>query len=221
MALKSVFCHQDKTNARWITAFLPQHCKIILNISIFLCHFRKCFIYLQHASFCHLLDPLFHSFQPPLSLIQRRSCKCPLSGVIIDTLIAIQTLKNSQKRRKKMYQSKRKVVNVNNIAKPEILRCRILPTTIPVNLWHFVPKKKKSNSTFADFCRFKFQKARVPSSSTSLTVCNLCMMSTPDSIHPLTECHIIIPSVRHKWGLFPATRILLYTLKYLKTVTFP
>lgn len=124
-------------------AFFPQHCKIILNISIFLCHFRKCFIYLQHALFWHLLDPFFHSFQPPLSLIQRSSCKCPLSGVIIDTLIAIQTLKNSQKRRKKMYQSKRKVVNVNNIAKPEILRCRILPTTIPVNLWHFVPKKKK------------------------------------------------------------------------------
>lgn len=132
MALKSVFCHQDKTNARWITAFLPQHCKIILNISIFLCHFQKCFIYLQHALFCHLLDPLFHSFQLPPSLIQRSSCKCPLSGIIIGTLTAIQTLKNSQKRRKKMYQSKRKVINVNNIAKPEILRCRILPTCKPL-----------------------------------------------------------------------------------------
>lgn len=42
-----------------------------------------------------------------------------------------------------MYQSKRKVVNVNNISKPEVLWCRILPTTIPVNLWHSVPKKKK------------------------------------------------------------------------------
>lgn len=114
------------------------------------------------------------------------------------SLIAIQTLKNSQKRRKKMYQSKRKVVNVNNISKPEVLWCRILPTTIPVNLWHSVPKKnhnsyKVHHSTFADFCRFKLHKAKVPSSSTSLTVYNLCTMSTLDSIHPLTECHILSP----------------------------